>query len=139
MKFANIEIINVMNILDKYSNKKFPQKIGYAITRNLMIVSKEYQVYETQLKKILEAYNDYIVKDDTGNIVTNNGGIPAVKEEKSDEFNTELADLLNIRVNLDLYLIDEEYFNYDDKAGLYDVLSAKEIFTLQSILCGVEN
>lgn len=138
MKFANIEIINAMNVLDKYSNKKLPQKIGYAITRNLMIISKEYQVYEAQFKKMLDVYADYIIKDDAGNMIVNNSGIPVVKEEKLDEFNKELTDLLNIKVDLNLYLIDEEYFNYDDKAGVYDVLSVKEIFALQSILCSTE-
>ena len=138
MKFSNIEIVNMMNLLEKYSNSKLPQKIGYAITRNLIMISKEYQVYETQLKKIFDTYDEYVIKDNEGNAVVNDFGIPTVKEEKSDEFYKELTDLLNIKIDLNLYWIDEEVFNYDDAAGLYDALPAKEILTLQSILCDPE-
>ena len=135
MKITNIELINTMHILNQYIDKKFPQKIGYAITRNLTTIAKEYQIYETQLKKTIENYTEYFVRDDDGNVAVSNNGMPIVSQEKSAEFNQEVADLLNIEIDIELYSIDEELFDYDDKCGVYDSLSAKEIYELQLILC----
>ena len=45
MKTNNFIIINLLNVLNGYGNKRLPQKISYAITRNLMVIEKEYKKY----------------------------------------------------------------------------------------------
>ena len=134
MKMSNLILVNLMNTLEGYSDKKLPQKISFAITRNLMKISKEYGAYDAQLKKIFEMYSDYMVKDDNGEIKTTPNGIPIVSDLMKTEFNEQIAELLNIEIEVEMYFIDPEVFNYDDK-GIYDAMSAQDIMILQSILC----
>lgn len=134
MKMTNFTLVNMVNVLQNYSDKKLPQKISFAITRNLMKLSKEYGVYDTQLKKLFESYSDHMVKDDKGNVRTYDSGIPIVDDSIKAEFDEQIAELLNIEIEVDMYYIDPEVFDYDDK-GIYDAMSAQDIMVLQSILC----
>ena len=138
MKITNLTLIGIINTLEKFGEKKLPQKISYAITRNLMCLSKEYQVYEKQLNKIFAEYTDHIVKDEHGNMKLNSNGIPIVDDSVSNEFGSQISDLLNIEIQTDLFIIPFESFNYDDK-GIYDAMSAQDIMLLKSILCNDEN
>jgi len=135
MKMTNLMSVNFMNTLEAFQNKKLPQKISYAITRNLMNISKEYQVYAVQLKKVFDAYADYMVRDEHGNIRYSSNGIPIVDKAVTEEFYGQLTDLLNIEFDMDMYLISLDLFDYEDKDSRYDVLSADDIMKLQMILC----
>ena len=138
MKITNFTMINMINILQSYSDKKLPQKISFAITRNLMKITKEYSVYDTQLKKLFESYSDHMVKDDDGNVQTYDSGIPIVDDSIKAEFDEQISELLNIEIEVDMYYIDPDVFDYDDK-GIYDAMSAQDIMVLQSILCKQDN
>lgn len=135
MKMNNLTIISLLNILNNYSNKRLPQKISYAITKNIMAIEKEYNVYTEQLNKIINAYSDYIEKDSNGNVLTEKNGIPKIcNESKKAHFTEEINDLLNIELDINLFTIDEEAFNYDD-SDKYACLTPIEIIQLQNILC----
>lgn len=138
MKITNFTMINMINILQSYSDKKLPQKISFAITRNLMKVTKEYGVYDTQLKKLFESYSDHMVKNDDGNMQTYDSGIPIVDDSIKAEFDEQISELLNIEIEVDMYYINPDVFDYDDK-GIYDAMSAQDIMVLQSILCKQDN
>lgn len=138
MKMTNFTLVNMMNVLQNYSDKKLPQKISFAITRNLMKISKEYSVYDAQLKKLFESYSDHMVKDNDGNMQTYDSGIPIVDDSIKAEFDEEISELLNIEIEVDMYYIDPDVFDYDDK-GIYDAMSAQDIMVLQSILCEQDN
>lgn len=138
MKMTNFTLVSMVNALQNYSDKKLPQKISFAITRNLMKLSKEYGVYDAQLKKMFESYSDHMVKDDNGNMRTYDSGIPIVDDSIKAEFDEQIAELLNIEIEVDMYYIDSEVFDYDDK-GIYDAMSAQDIMVLQSILCKQDN
>lgn len=138
MKTNNFTIINLLNVLNNYANKRLPQKISFAITKNLMSVEKEYKVYEEQLKKIIGAYNQYIEKDENGNMTMEANGIPKINDEMQKiHFSEELSELLSIEVEFDLFTIDEDAFNYDD-SDKYSSLTPAEIIQLQGILCNKE-
>lgn len=134
MKIQNYALINILNVLGYFASYKLPQKISYAITRNTMILSKEYAVYDAELRKIFKQYDEYIIKDDEGNARLNQSGIPLVEPSVMEEFNNAIAELLNIEIEVELYPVDESVFEYDDDER-YSALSANEIMELQSILC----
>lgn len=134
MKCKNIDLINILNVLLKYSDKKFPQKISYAITRNLMLLSKDKEVYETSLKNLFNSYEKDFIKDKAGKPVVNNIGIPLVKDISKEQFDKELSDLLSIEIDVNLYSIDESCFDYDD-SDKYDLLTPNELLSLISVLC----
>lgn len=135
-KVTNFMIVNIVNFLNGIADKKLPQKISYAITRNIMIFSKEYEIYSNSLIKIYESYKGFAVEDENGNIMRNDMDIPVLSdEEKQKQMNIEISELLNIEIDVDVYTISNDLFDYDDTDGRYDSLSATEIMNLQGILC----
>ena len=134
MKMSNYTMVNVLNTLNSFGNKKLPQKISYAITRNIMIFRKEYEFYEREFGKLLVKYDKDIEKDVDGNIVQNKDGIPVVNGEASKDFYNELNELLSIELDVNIYQIPSDVFDYEDSER-YDAMSASEIIQLQSIMC----
>ena len=120
MKFTNFQIVKMFDDLGKYAQTKMPQKISYAITKNLMILQKEYQCYERELQKLFENYKDKTEKDSDGEIKKYENGLPMIKDEYMVEFEKDLNELLSINVDVELYLIPEEAFDYIDSSSFYD-------------------
>lgn len=135
MKMTNLDVINIINTLEKFGEKKMPQKISYAITRNLIIVGKDYSCYEKELKKVFQNHQEDLKTDENGEILYAPNGMPLVKDGVGADLGKEISDLLNIEIDVNLYQIDPEVFDYSDADGKYDALSPVEIVTLQSILC----
>lgn len=134
MKITNVGIINMLQLFNKYSDKKFPQKISYAINRNKLYLDEEYKVYQDSLEKLMKSYQDYFEKDDDGNLKTHENGIPFISSPHDQEFNEELAELLSLEVEVNKYSIPMEAFDYDDN-GRYELLSANDIGILTNLLC----
>lgn len=132
----NIAIINMINTLNQYGDKKLPQKISYAIYENIVSLKQKCDLYEKQLSKIVQSYSDHFVKDDKGEIQTKMG-IPVVDTEVSDEYLEQIGDLLDIDVEVEIRNLDKSIFDYDDK-GIYDILTPKDNMMLQSILCAID-
>ncbi len=135
MKIKNISLMNIVNTLNKYANTCLPQKISYAITKNMMLLSDDVDVYNKQIKLLFDSYDEYIIKDENGKVQRNQMGIPVVEESVKESFYGELNDFFNIEIDVNLYTISEEAFEYDDKGKRYDPLTPNDIIALQSIIC----
>lgn len=138
MKIKNIDLVGMLNILEEYSNKRLPQKISFAITKNLISLGNDADCYSKAINKIFEKYADYVIKDKNGNIKYKEQGIPLVDENHIKAFEEEIGELLNIEIDANLYKIDISVFDYED-TDRYDSLSAIDIIKLQSILCDKPN
>lgn len=134
MKMTNGILVNLLNTLGSYNEYKLPQKIGYAITKNMMAIQKEYSVYEKQMKKIFENFKEYTLKDDDGNLLFEENGLPKIEQDHLSDFIKEMNELLSIEVDIELYHVDESVFDFEDSAR-FDPLSPNDIMILQSILC----
>ena len=129
MKVNNFTLVNMMNNLKRFGEKKLPQKISYAIMKNIYIINKDIEIYEKSLQKIIDSYKDYFVKDE---ILEN--GLPKVDDEHMEDYITEINELLAFEVDIDLYYIDEDVFDYED-SDRYDSISAADLIQLRMILC----
>lgn len=134
MKIDNFTLIQIFNILNANSNKKFPQKISFAITKNLIQLNKDYEIYQKALEKIFSSYDDFIIKDEEGKPKVNKQGIPLIDKKYQKDFDKELTELLQTEIEINLYTIEEDAFNYEDNER-YDALSPQDIYNLQMILC----
>ena len=134
MKLKNIELIDYVQTLSEFGEKQLPQKIAYAIMRNAAIVKKDIDIYYSSLEKIIDKYSEWIEKDDEGNQVILSSGIPKVDDEYMENYVNDINELVAIEIDVDLYHIPEELFNYDD-SGKYDVLSAADITRLKRVIC----
>lgn len=138
MKITNIGLLEMNAFLSQFEDKKLPQKITFAIMKNLSLCAKEQQLYQEALKKILDKYNEYCEKDEEGNIKTEENGLPVIMDAHRVNFYEEVNDLLMIENEIKPYYINREVFEYEDANNKYDVLTAKETFLLMSILCKPE-
>ena len=138
-KITNAILISFIKILDGVSKKKMPQKISYAITKNIINLSKEYECDETELNKIFNEYSNNFVLDDNGNKTLDVNGIPIVQDNVKENYFNSLNNLLNLDIEVSIYTIDDKYFDYDDLDGRYDVLSPIEMIQLQNIICDGDN
>lgn len=132
-KITNAHIISLINVFNGFGDKKLPQRISYAISKNLKNLNKEYEFYQGELQKLLKNYSDFYEKDDDGNVKILPNGIPSVTPPHDTDFENELTELLSMETDVKLYKIDSDSFDYDDEK--YDVLSPTEITNLMVILC----
>lgn len=132
MKCNNFDLISISNVLNAYADKKLPQKISYAITRNIMNLSEDLECYSRELNKIIDTYKEH-QKKENGEVMMSPIGVPLVEDEYTEEYMGAISALLNIEVDVTLYTIDEGEFDYDGER--FDSLSASDIMKLTKILC----
>lgn len=134
MKIKNGDMVQMLNAYKGFEGKRLPNKIAYAIIKNTMSLSSEYEVYSKLLTGIANKYiDDNKVKlTDSGEVEKFENGLPIVKDEYVAEFTTEIEELLMQEVEVQIKYVEEEDFNYDDSK--YDVLSVSELFTLIDIM-----
>ena len=134
MILKNKDILTYVNTLNEYCGKRLPQRISYAITRNAKIFANEIDFYNESLKKILDSYKEYYVKNENGEPqIDSASGLPMVESEHKKDFMQEIFELLEIEVEVTPYFISESLFDYDDEK--YDAMSAIDIMNLQNVLC----
>jgi len=134
MKVKHSGLIVMMDNMQYFGNKRLPQKISYAITKNLLNLTKHYSCYEQELEKILSFYGEHLELDENGNKVIGEDGFPVIKDEElSEKMKQEIKDLLDIEVEIDMYQIDQELLDYEDN-DRYDPLTLNEILTLNSTI-----
>lgn len=138
MKVKNISLLEMNAFLSQFEDKKLPQKIVFAIMKNLSIYAKEQQFYQNALKKILSKYEEYIEVDENGNQKNDANGLPVIIEAQRVNFYEEINDLLMIETEIKPYYISKDVFEYEDTDNRYDTLTAKEMFLLMSVLCEPE-
>lgn len=137
MKMTNAVLVGFINSLSLFEEKKLPQKISYAITRNMIVAQKEYGIYENQLKKIIKDFEQFIVKDDDDKPIFEENGLPKIVDSEKENFAHEINDLMGIEIDFDLYDIDISAFDYEDSER-FDPLSPADIMLLQSMICKTE-
>lgn len=133
MNITNREIIKIIDILSKYADMRLPQHINYAITRNIIAAQNQYYNYTDNLKEIFDKYNDDMIKDENGLVKIDKNGLPILKEEFYPQFKKDIDDLLSKEVDLNIYYLSIEDFNYSDNEQ-YDLLTAKDILAIRFII-----
>ena len=80
-KMTNYEMVQILNNLKLFENKKLPQKISYAIVKNIMALTKEYDVYIKQLEKLINEakQEDKLELTEDGNIIETENHLPKIK------------------------------------------------------------
>lgn len=134
LQVTNFELVQIANLIKELENKRFPQKLSYAIMKSIINISKEVEIYTKQLNAIIEAYKEEgkLVLDNKGEIVFENNGIPKVKTEFVEEFAKELDELLNFKVTVEVSSFSEEMFDYEEE-NRYDVLTPSEMIVLMTL------
>ena len=134
MKVKNIDLINYNSILSNFIEKRLPQRISFAITKNKIVIEKELEAYKKSLDKIVGGYEEFFVRNENGEVQTLSIGVPEVDVDHMDSYIKDIDELLSIEQDIDLYFLEESAFDYED-SDRYDAMSAMDIFSLQAVLC----
>lgn len=123
MKLKNRDIVNFINGCAVLRTKKLPIKIGYAINRNIIILSEAAEAYNVAREKIIEEHTE---KDSEGK--------PVVKDNSyvfkdTQRFNKDLEELLGIDTEVNLHTISEKDIEKCDDSR-YDALTLADLDTL---------
>ncbi len=123
MKLKNRDIVNFINGCAVLRAKKLPVKIGYAINRNIIILSEAAEAYNSAREKIIK---EHAKKDSKGE--------PIVRDDRyvfEDEqaFNKDLEELLSIDTEVNLHTISEKDIEKCDDSR-YDALTLADLDTL---------
>lgn len=103
MKLTNRKIVNTINSIGTVSNRSLPIKASYAISKNLLKLEKEAEIYNLEREKLLDKYSE---KDEAGQRAVDKNGNVIIKKEHIEDWNREITELLDIEVEIDIHKFD---------------------------------
>ena len=125
IKLSNKRILNGVDVLSALTNKQLPVKVSYAIAKNVTKIEAELKTYNSEREKLLEKYSK---KGEDGKSITENGNI-IIQEDKIQEWDKDIADLLVIENEIDIHKFSINEFNNKD----YDI-SPAELMTIDYMI-----
>ena len=110
MKISNERLVNSVEVLSNVTNLELPIKLSYAFSKNITKIDTELKAYNVERAKLLNKYGE---KDKEGNLKKNKKGEVNILDREN--FNKEIAELLQCESEIDIHLIDLESINTDIK------------------------
>lgn len=126
MKLSEVRV-RQQNLM-QFASKKLPNKLGYAIAKNLIKLESEVSLIEKQRIAIIEGYAK---KDEAGNPVIENN-VYDIKGHEED-FQKEYSEFLETETEIDIYTVPCDVLDQLEN-DRYDVLSPAELVTLDFMI-----
>ena len=100
------DMIDSIPTLRDLSNKQLKSKVAFRVARLLREIQAESETFETARINLVKLY---AAKDENGEIKTDENGNTYIEQDKIEEFNKELRDLLDntITINGDKLSLDD--------------------------------
>lgn len=110
MKLSNERLVNSVGVLSKLTNLELNIKLSYAFSKNITKIDAELKAYNIEREKLLNKYGE---KDEEGKLKLSEKGEVNILDMEN--FNKEIAELLQCESEIDIHLIDLESINTDIK------------------------
>ena len=123
MKVTIYDIVSANSIFNKILKYEFTGKQSFVISRLLRVLNAELEQFNTTREILIKKYAEF---DENGKIKTTDGYIK-ISENKKDAFQSEINELLQTEVELNITCIPIEWFD-DIK------LTPQEIMLLEPFL-----
>ena len=91
------DIINASETFNVIMQQSFKGSLAFKIARLARELSKEMETFNAERQKLLQKY---CVKDENGELKTNDNGTVQVEPDKISEFNEEFSSLLETEVEI---------------------------------------
>ena len=108
MKLSNERLVNSVGVLSKLTNLELPIKLSYAFSKNITKIDAELKAYNIEREKLLNKYGE---KDEEGKLKLSEKGEVNILDREN--FNKEIAELLQCESEIDIHLIDLESIDTD--------------------------
>ena len=103
LKLSNERLVNSVGVLSKLTNLELPLKLSYAFSKNITKIDAELKAYNIEREKLLNKYGE---KDEEGKLKLSEKGEVNILDREN--FNKEIAELLQCESEIDIHLIDLE-------------------------------
>lgn len=110
MKLSNERLVNSVGVLSKLTNLELPLKLSYAFSKNITKIDAELKAYNIEREKLLNKYGE---KDEEGKLKLSEKGEVNILDREN--FNKEIAELLQCESEIDIHLIDLEKIDTEIK------------------------
>ena len=100
MKLTYSQISDAYDIIKELSELKLPFRLSLLISKNLSLISKEYEFYLEQERKFVFEY--LLIDKQTGNLVQTMPGVCKIQEGKEQECQKAREALDNFEVEMDI-------------------------------------
>lgn len=110
MKLSNERLVNSVGVLSKLTNLELPIKLSYAFSKNITKIDAELKAYNIEREKLLNKYGE---KDEEGKLKLSEKGEVNILDREN--FNKEIAELLQCESEIDIHLIDLEKIDTEIK------------------------
>ncbi|MDU1585376.1 MAG: hypothetical protein E6860_07480 [Clostridium sp.] len=110
MKLSNEILVNSVGVLSKLTNLELPIKLSYAFSKNITKIDAELKAYNIEREKLLNKYGE---KDEEGKLKLSEKGEVNILDREN--FNKEIAELLQCESEIDIHLIDLEKIDTEIK------------------------
>lgn len=97
IKVSLNDILNASETFNTIMQQSFKGSLAFKIARLARELSKEMETFNTERQKLLQKY---CVKDENGELKTNDNGTVQVEPDKINEFNEEFSSLLETEVEI---------------------------------------
>lgn len=127
MKMTLAEVRMRQQSLAEIAGKKMPEKLGYAVTKNLIKFQEEIEIIEKRRVQLAESYAK---KDEAGNPVVKEN---AYEMEDMTSFENDFKELLAEEVEIDIRTVPASVLEKLDEER-YDALSPAEMMVLDFMI-----
>mgnify|MGYP006922905535 FL=1 len=110
LKLSNEILVNSVGVLSKLTNLELPIKLSYAFSKNITKIDAELKAYNIEREKLLNKYGE---KDEEGKLKLSEKGEVNILDREN--FNKEIAELLQCESEIDIHLIDLEKIDTEIK------------------------
>lgn len=101
------EILSALPILEELSKKTFKGIIAFKIARVIKKLREESEIFNEVRRKAVENFAE---KDENGNLIISNDGIIKLQEDKINECNNSILEILNEIIKLEIEKLPLELF-----------------------------
>lgn len=91
------DILNASDTFNAIMQQSFKGSLAFKIARLARELSKEMETFNAERQKLLQKY---CIKDENGELKTNDNGTVQVEPDKINEFNEEFSSLLETEVEI---------------------------------------
>lgn len=108
VKVSNERLVKDAQKLGEISQKQFPVKVSYAISKNIAHIESELKIYNKERQKLVDKYAE---KDESGQIKANESGQIIFKEGCKEQWDKDIKELLAIENEFEMHTFKFDLLN----------------------------
>ena len=99
------DVVNSLTTLQELLDKKLKSKTAFTLARIIREIETEYKTFQQSRTNLIQKYG---ARDEENNLITDENGNIHIAADKVEAFNTEIEELLDVKITLNANKIQLE-------------------------------